>query len=274
MKRRESMRAATALILCGLGGVASCALIEGVTARIVVAGSVFATPALSYPGYLAVEPEVVASSWVGEREDELSTREPKPILDAQVALEFAGERVPLPGRGEGVYGTSSIEGALAYQPAATYEFVVATGGESYGGRTTAPPPLGPEGLQLAPAPTPRDGLPPGALSHPASTALTVTWSLESGRHAYVSVFRADPGTPDRPELVFDTRPKTAKEILALATGNPPTQVEIPAGTFGSDGVYAVVLVAANNGEKVGDVFGVSAFLVGSGAAQLLVVGEP
>lgn len=253
--------------------VSGCALIQGATAKIVVAGSVFATPALSFPEYLAVEPEVAASAWVGEREDELSTREPKPILDARVALAFAGEQVSLLGRGEGIYGATSVETGLRYEPGATYEFQVATGGEDYGGRTPAPAPLAREGLTLSPAPSHRDGLPDGVLVHPASTSLSITWPQESGRYAYVSVFRADRATPDRPELLFDTRPKTAKDVLAFVTGNPPTQVEIPAGTFASDGVYAVVVVAANNGEKVGDVFGVSAFLVGSGTAQILVVGE-
>jgi hypothetical protein len=257
-----------ALALCS-----GCALIEGVTAKTVVAGSVFATPELALTGWLDVTPEVAASTWVGEREDELSTAEPKPVLDASVHLAFDGRRVKMPGRGDGLYGVSSLDGDLIYSAGATYEFEVGVGGESYGGRTVAPAPLGPTGLVLAPAPTSRADLPPGVLLHPKSTALTVTWPLESGRYAYLTVFRADQATPDRPELVFDTRPKTAKEILDFVTGNPPTQLEIPAGTFSADGVYAVVLVAANNGEKVGDVFGVSAFLVGSGTAQILVVGD-
>lgn len=270
---KKVLREAHSVALWTLALVSSCALISSATAKIVVVGSVFATPELALPGWLEVSPEVVASTWVGEREDELSTSEPKAILDARVAVAAGGTRVSLLGRGDGLYGASSIETELSYQAGAVYEFEVDVSDERYGGRTTAPPPLDQNGLSFRPSPSLRDGLPEGVRVHPKETALIVSWPLEAGRYAYLSVFRADRATPDRPELVYDTRPKTAQEILNFVTGNPPTELEIPPATFSADGVYAVVLVAANNGEKVGEVFGLPAFLVGSGTAQILVVGD-
>lgn len=258
------------LFLAPLG----CDLIQQATATIVVGGIVAGSPELKYAGFYDVPSEVTASVWLGERASATSQEAPVAVSNANVTITIGARQVSLPETSErGVYATTSVESAnLVYEAGATYVFeAVIT--ETHGGETVAPTRLTADDLSLTPAPGTNAAF-PGLGTHAKGAALTVGWPTSAGKYGVVTVLRADPAQPSRPELVFDNRPQTAQEILDLVLGTPPTTIEIPAGTFARDGLYAVILVAAERGDLLDNTSIASPLLVGSGAAALLVVGTP
>ncbi len=254
----------------------SCDLVESASSTIIVSGLFVKTPDLTIEGRLDVPGETLATVWLGERESVTSTEEPTPIGDADIKVTFAGNAVVLPESEEkGIYAQNSTKQAsLVYAEGTRYDFVAKLPSDSeteYGGSSTAPAPLSAAAISLDPQPSQTV---PGLAEvgvHPRNTALTLTWGTQYGRYAFVSVFRADANDPSDPQLVFDSRPKTAKDVLQLLVGDPPTTITVPAEVFAQDGVYAVVLVAANQGERRSNTFLGSPFLVGTGAAVFLGV---
>ncbi|MCC7386630.1 MAG: hypothetical protein IT384_32630 [Deltaproteobacteria bacterium] len=256
--------------------VAGCDLFEAVSSTLIVSGLVVGTPELTLQGYFAVPAETAATAWVGERASETSTDEPTPISGVPVTVTAAGRALTLKELAgqKGVYAVSSLEdAALVYQAGATYVFDAEIEGEKHGGQGDAPPKLEAGAVTFTPALTANTTI-PAIKTHQRNTSLTVTWGEQYGRYAYVSVFRADPNNPQQPELVFDTRPKSAKEVLDFVIGSPPTSVEVPPNTFDRDGVYALVLVAANKGGPRTNTFIGSPYLVGSATAELFAIGIP
>lgn len=252
----------------------SCDLVKSATSTIIVSGLLVSSPEIQYQGLFDLKAETIATAWVGERESGTSSEEPDPISGADVSV-TEGSKITLSEQQDGIYLKSSVEDAtLAYTPGATYVFdaLVQGDAEVYGGQGVAPPKLENDDLTFNPA----LGAHPMIAqlkTHTANTDLTVTWPQDSGRYAYVTVLRADRANPDQPQQVFDTKPETAKEILDFVLGDPPTSVTIPAATFDRDGLYAVLLVAANKGGPRSNTFFGSPYLIGSGAVSLFAIGD-
>lgn len=256
---------------------AACDLVKSATATMVVAASITATPELQVAGQLDVPGEVASIVYVGERASATSSEKPRPITGAQVSVTFVGKSVDLKEKRDeqGVYGADSVETpALAYQDGQLYDFGAATADQTYGGSVMAPNRLSPTSVTLTPAPAGANPLFPDLKVHPKDTQLKLEWASDAGRYAYVTVLRADKDNPNMPAVVFDNRPDSAEEIIDLIAKAPPTSIVIPAATFAEDGIYAVVLVAMNKGEPKSNTLLVSPILAGSGAAVLLVVGNP
>lgn len=283
----KSRRPALGLALAGptlllFASTAGCDFLESAQATVVVTGLVVKTPGIQVPGRFELEGETAATSFVGERASATSTQEPDPIVGAEVSLSYAGNVVQLVERTEarGLYAATSLDDDnLAYVGGAAYTFAARLPGErtSYGGTIRmAPTELSAAALTLTPEPeTVIPGL-DNAGVHPKSTALTLAWqSRQYGRYAYVSVWRSVPSAPDRPQLVYDNRPKTAGELLQFIAGTPPVEMTVPAETFDEDGVYAVVLFLLDKGDDLQpNTFLGSPILAGSGAVVLLAVGNP
>lgn len=254
--------------------IGGCDLIESATSTIIVSGLLIASPEVQYPGLFDVKAEVVATSWVGERESGTSTEEPDPISGADVDVSGPAQ-IQLEEIDSGIYSKTSLEdAALTYQEGATYTFDATVPGqnEAFGGTGVAPPRLQAGDLTFEPA----LGVHPMIAqlkTHAQNTALRVDWGEQFGRYAYVTVFRAERSAPDRPQQIFDTRPKTAKEVLDFVVGDPPATVDIPAEIFDRDGLYAVVLVAANKGNTRTNTFVGSPYLIGSGAVEVFAIGD-
>lgn len=269
-KLAKPLVVATALALAGSG----CHFFESVTATTIVSGLMVATPGVTFKDFVSLESETVATIWVGERESATSTEAPTPISNANVSVGFSGGNVPLEAvQGSGVYTKSSIDSALDYIEASVYDYNAVVDGETFGGKITTPPKLQRQNVTYSPAPSTHPVFPNELAIHPKSTDLTISWNPNSGRFAYVSVFRADKATPDMPEFVYDTRPETAEEILEFVVGTPPPMVTIPADIFAVDGLYGVVLFTMDNGDPLQNTFIGSPILAGSGAVQLFVVGD-
>lgn len=251
-----------------------CDLISQATATIVVGGIVVATPEVKYAGFYDVPSEVSANVWLGERASATSQEAPAPLSGVSVFVTVGSRQVSIPETDEpGVYATTSLEQAnLVYEPGTTYVFeAVLT--ETHGGETEAPQRLTEGAVTLTPA-LPDSAVLPGLKTHSANTALSVSWSPEYGKYGLVTVLRADKTNPTQPQLVFDNRPKTAKQVLDLVLGTPPTTIEIPATTFAQDGLYALVVAATERGEIRDNTSIASPLLVGSGTAVLFTVGTP
>jgi hypothetical protein len=259
--------------LAAFGG---CDLVKSATSTIIVSGLVIATPEIKYTGFFDVKSEVGATSWVGKRESGTSTEEPDPISGADVSVTAAGKAIALEETDQpGIYLKTSVEDAnLVYQEGATYVFdaIVPGSSETHGGEGVAPPKLTSSSLSFEPALSPHPMV-QQIKTHSANSALKVSWDSGFGRYAYVSVFRADKTNPDKPQQVFDTRPKTAKEVLDFVLGEPPTSVTVPAEVFNTDGLYALLLVAVNKGGPRTNTFVGSPYLVGSGAVELFAIGN-
>lgn len=271
----------TAALIVGAGG---CRLLEMAQSAMVVSALVVATPELSYPGYLEVEPHVVASAWIGQRPSATSV-EPTPVSGLDVSVTFQGRTLALAEHEEeaGLYLLESDdEPALDYHAGETYAFETTVQTEPspgqpatssrHGGEAVAPTRLRPEAVEVSPA-MERHPLAPALNLHQRGTAMTISWAPEYGRLSYVSVLRGDPDNPETPVLTFDTRPETASEMLEMAVGDAPTSVEIPASAFEDDGIYAVVLVALDKGLPSDTTFLGSPILAGSGTAVLVAVGD-
>jgi hypothetical protein len=267
--------------MCRIGSVllillAGCDFFESATARVVVAGIVARSPELQLAGQYSVPGETIATVWLGERQSETSTEEPSPIAGADVSLEFDSTRLELEdGAERGLYLKSSLDDAKLEYRSTSYVFTALTPGSDadFGGAVAAPTELSPAAVRLSPAPT--ESVPgfPEVQRHPKSTAIDVSWQEQFGRRGYLSVFRANAGDPSRPELVFDSRPKSALEWIELVAGNPPEKLTVPADAFSRDGVYAVVLVALERGDVLPSTFIGSPILAGSGAVRFLAVGN-
>ncbi len=250
-----------------------CDLISQATATIVVGGIVVASPEIRYAGFYDVPSEVSANVWLGERASATSQEAPTPVSNATVIVNAGARAVTLPETDEpGVYATNSVDNAsLVYEAGTTYVFdAVIT--ETHGGETVAPQKLTADALTVTPALG--ASVLPDLGTHTANTALTVGWPKEFGKYGVVTVFRADKANPTKPQLVFDNRPKTAKQVLDLVLGNPPETIEVPASTFAQDGLYALILVASERGELRDNTSIASPLLVGSGAAKLFTIGTP
>jgi hypothetical protein len=261
--------------------VGGCDLVKAASSTVIVGGLVVKSPEIKVEGYLELPAETGASVWLGERESATSTETPKPIKGARVALTYAGNAVPLTEQmdADGVYLETSLDNDdLSYAPGAAYTFSAELDGEpgvTYGGTIRmAPEALTPAALTLEPRPTELVERFQGAGVHPKGEALKLSWGTQYGRYAYVSVLRARPESPDRPELVFDNRPKTTNEILRLVVGSPITTFTIPGDTFAEDGIYAVLLVTLDKGnDLLPNTFLGSPILAGSGAVVFLAVGD-
>lgn len=262
-------------LIIGLLATAGCDLVESAQAVIVVGGAVVKSPAISVMGQLDLPAEVVASGWVGERDSPTSTDAPQPISDATVRLTFAGNRISLPlaDAERGLYATTSVmDTNLEYVAGVAYAIEADTLGTTAGGALmAAPTELTPAALTLSPRPTDLHPTVREALVHPRNGALQISWTEQYGRYGYVTVLRANRSAPDQPEVVFDTRPITAQEVLDLVL-NPETSVDVPGEVFAADGFYAVVVVAVEKGDDLlPNTFLGSALLVGSSAAVILAV---
>lgn len=268
-----SRASALTLAVFGTAALASaCDLIEGVTATKIVSGIVIATPELRLAGSFDVKSETVATAWIGQRDSPTSTAEPSPLTGLDVKLTSPGGTFKLAEQAStpGVYLVSSTSQAgLTYQAAANYALDAVIQGATYGNDGTAPPRLDAGSLTFTP--TLGTGQLQGVRTHARNAALTVQWPSTAGRYAYVSVLRAKPNAPTEPEFVFDNRPETAGEILSFVLGDPKSSIEIPASTFATSGLYAVVVVAMNKGTPRSGTFSGSPMLVGSGAATLLSI---
>lgn len=251
-----------------------CRLLEMLKSDVVVSGVVFATPALDHPGWISIEEEIVATTWVGRRMSATSTVAPLPVKGAHVHVRFADREVALAPDADqpGLYvARSSKTPELELLDGATYRFDVDLG-EVYGGEVIAPKRLSVEQLSFEPA-LGQHPLAPELRTHPRGEPLRIGWTAAEGRYAYVSVLRADPEHPDRPELVFDTRPQDAADALA-ALSDDTRALDIPGEVFEPDGIYGLVVMLANNGAPDTDTFLGSPLLVGSGVGLVLVVGSP
>lgn len=259
------------LALPALGG---CNLIKSATSTTIVSGLLIASPEVKQAGFYDVPSEVLATSWVGQRESVTSTKEPTPITGAQVSVQFGNSTVTLKEQSgqPGVYVASSVDSAsLKYQPGSSYRFEAVTMSDMHGGDVDAPPQLAANALTFSPALI-SDPMLPEFKRHTKNAALSVSWPKDAGRYAYVTVLRANRANPQSPTQVFDTRPKTAQEILNFIFGDPPASVDIPGATFAADGLYAVVLVAVNKGSPDANTFAGSPILAGSGAASFFAIG--
>ncbi|MFO0724787.1 MAG: hypothetical protein U1E65_13480 [Myxococcota bacterium] len=269
------MRRLLVPLLFGSLASSGCDLIQSATATTIVSGLVIASPELKQAGFYDVPSQVVATSWVGKRASPTSTAEPTPITGATVTLSFGSANVSLKEQsGEpGVYlAESTTTMALKYQAGANYMFDAVTMSDMHGGDVDAPPQLSADALTFTPA------LGTAAMlnfkTHEKNAALSVSWDKTAGRYAYVTVLRSNKANPTQPSQVYDTRPKTAQEILNFIFGDPPAKVDIPASTFAQDGLYAVILVAVNKGMVQSNTFAGSPILAGSGAASFFAVGTP
>lgn len=255
-----------------------CDLIESAKSTIIVAGIVAATPEVQLEGHFNVKSETVATVYLGQRSNPTSTEEPDPITGADVDLEFAGNTVKLDEQTSqrGLYEVNSVmNDMLVYSEGAIYSFVAEIPGNDagpFGGAVTAPTRLTPASLTLSPTPQPFMNV-PNLYTHPKSADLMVSWTSMNGRYAYVSVIRASASNPDEPQLVFDSRPKNAGEMLKFILGTPPTSVMVPGATFAEDGAYAVIVVASDKGDVKTNTFLGSPILAGSGEKVLLAVGN-
>ncbi|MCK6549519.1 hypothetical protein L6R52_27010 [Myxococcota bacterium] len=261
-----------------LPALTGCELIESVKATTIVGGILVATPEVKLAGQFDVASEVVATAFVGERASSTSTEEPTPIRGADVRVAQAGgasvnlTEQPSPA---GFYlVTSKEEAALTYADGATYAFGATVPGDTveFGGTVTAPTRLSDASLTLTPTPGTIPNV-DAVRTHPKNADLTVAWQAQNGRYGYVTVLRADPASPDQPQVVFDNRPKTAGEILEFIVGTPPTNLTIPGATFADDAGYAVIVVTLNRGDVDTNTFLGSPILAGSGAAVILAVGD-
>jgi hypothetical protein len=270
MKPRVAAGLAASLALT-TGG---CRLLEMLKSDVVVSGIVFATPGLDHPGWISIEEEIVATAWVGRRISLTSTAAPSAVQGARVHVRFGERMVALAPDADqpGLYVARSSETPeLELVDGAAYRFDVELG-EVYGGEVIAPRRLSVEQLSFEPA-LGKHPLVPELQTHPRGEPLRIGWTAAEGRYAYVSVLRADPEHPDRPELVFDTRPQDAADALA-ALSDDARALDIPGEVFEPDGIYGLVVMLANNGAPDADTFLGSPLLVGSGVALLLVVGSP
>jgi hypothetical protein len=255
-----------------------CDLIESAKSTTVVAGILAASPELMLPGQFSVDSETIATAFVGERESATSSEEPEPIKGANVNITFAGNVVKLNEQDDpaGFYEASSVEDEkLIYASGQVYSFGAKLAGsdtKEFGGSVTAPTQLTEASLTLMPQPTPVPMV-PNVYTHPKSGDLKVAWQAANGRYAYVTVVRGDPMNPDKPEVVFDNRPKTGGEIIKFIVGTPPTSIDIPGATFSRDGAYAVIVVTMDKGMPQTNTFLGSPILAGSGAAVVLAVGN-
>jgi hypothetical protein len=258
---------------CLLLLLASCDFLESATARVVVAGVVARTPELQLAGQYAVPAETIATVWLGERESETSTEEPRPLGGARVSLDFGARHVELAEQERGVYLASSLDDAQLEYQSTTYAIVAAINDSTFGGSVGAPTELSPAAVRLSPSPT--ESVPgfPEVQRHPKTTALEVSWQEQFGHRGYVTIFRAETSDPTRPRMVFESRPQTALQWIEFVAGDPPEKVSIPAEVFTSDGVYAVVLVALERGDVLPSTFVGSPVLAGSGAVRFLAVGN-
>ena len=68
-------------------------------------------------------------------------------------------------------------------------------------------------------------------------------------------------------------PTVPRNVTAQANGYAPTSVDIPASVFAQDGLYAVLIVAANKGGPRSNTFLGSPLLAGSGAAEFFAIGD-
>lgn len=265
------------VLVLSLPGLVGCDLIASAKATTIVAGILIATPAVSLSGQLELESEVVATTFLGERASATSTEEPEPITGADVSVQFAGNEIALMEQADprGFYETDSIQSmGLEYADGQTYVFTAKLPGDTveFGGSVTAPTQLQNASLTFTPE--------LGALAmvadvktHPKNTDLTVAWTAQNGRYAYVTVVRADPMKPDQPEIVFDNRPQTGGEIVKFILGTPPTSITIPGSTFADDAAYAVIVVTMNKGDPRTNTSLASPILAGSGAAVVIAVGD-
>ena len=261
------------LTLTSAVALTGCDLIQFMQNTVVVSGLVVATPRVEYPGYFDVPSEVVATAWVGQRDSVTATTEPQPVSGVAVSVGFDGTTVTLtedPDQ-QGVYVARSKDNpVLTYEAGRTYSFdAIVT--DTHGGETEAPTQLQPEAMTFEPAFGTHDFL-PQLKTHPKDEPLVVSWDASSGTFSFVTVIRADPMTPDEPEVVFDTRPENAAQALKMLA-QPATSVTIPGEHFAKDGLYAVVVFAADKGETRTNTFFGSPFLAGSGAAVLVTVGS-
>ncbi len=282
MKRHTKLSLTlSAALIVGAGG---CRILEMAQSTMVVSALVVATPELSYPGYLEVEPHVIASAWIGQRPNSTSL-EPMPVSGLDVTVTFNEQTLTLTEREDeaGLYFLESEDDpTLAYESGTTYAFETQVetaplpgqppSTQSHGGETVAPQRLQPEAVDVSPV-MESHPLAPELKLLPKNTGVTISWSEEYGRLSYVSVLRGNPDDPEKPELTFDTRPETSKDLLKMAAGDQPTTVEIPADAFPEDGVYAVVLVAMDKGLPSNTTFLGSPILAGSGTAILVAVGD-
>jgi hypothetical protein len=270
-------RLALALAFCCLP-LLGCDLASSAGATIVVSGLLVKTPEMKLAGQFDVPGEVGTTVWVGERASATDTNAPTPIKGASVAVTFAGNRVAVPeeGKMDGLYVQSSVEDLnLVYAPGAAYTFEakIPDSDALYGGTVKeAPEALSPAGMMFEPEPTVTAPNLPEVGVHAQGAPLTLRWGPQFGTHAFVTVVRADPQSPNDPQVVFDSRPKTAEEIIKFIAGTPPESILIPGDTFRSDGIYAIVLVVCDQGEPLSSTFLGSPLLVGSGAARFLAVG--
>lgn len=251
-----------------------CELIEIAGATVVVSGIVVATPEVKLAGQFDLERHVIATAWVGEREGPTSSREPDPISGAAVSVRFGDRTVRLDEHKDekGLYIRTSTQSAdLVYQAGDDYTFDAALV-DVHGGEAKAPELLTVGAMNLSPTPD-RHPLVPDILVHPKSTALQINWDESFGSFSYVSVVRADPMNPEKPEIVFDTRPESAVEVIRLLASDPIPSVDIPADTFAEDGVYGIILITADRGHARSNTFIASPFMVGSGAAVIVAVGS-
>jgi hypothetical protein len=256
----------------------ACDLIESAKSTIVVAGVLAATPELKLDGQFDVESETLATAYIAERASATSSEEPTPINGADVKIEFAGRTIALPEEDmqRGLYAMDSLRDMdLSFNEGQVYNFAVEIPGNDagpFGGRVTAPTRLSPASLTLTPEPQPVPMV-PNLYSHPKNADFTIGWTEQNGRYAYVTVFRADASNPDEPQLVYDSRPETAEEMIRFIIGTPPTSLTVPGATFDRDGGYAVVIVTADKGMVDSNTFVGSPILAGSGEKVLLAIGD-
>ena len=256
-----------------------CDLLESVKSTVVVTGLVVKTPKISVAGLIDLDAEVVATSWVGERESATSKETPSPVPGAKASVVYAGVTLPLVEKDAGLFETTSVEEpTLQYESGASYAFVATLpedGSTEYGGSVKAPTALEPAAVKFTPAPGAAHAQFPDARMHPKDTALTLDWpALTYGKHAFVSVVYADPlnvMNAKDPEFVYDSRPESASEIIEFVLGEPVQTLTIPAETFSKAGIYGVMLFVVDRGSPRTNTFLGSPFIAGSGIAALFAV---
>ncbi len=217
----------------------------------------------------ALEPQSAVLTAVVKRPS-LDAQDFEPVLGATVGLKFDTSQVDLCESPEadaaGTYRATTLEGdscsssTLLYVENATYTTEITVGADTSTIQFTAPPPVDPNNISLAPAlssAADRSGI--TMPSHPTNTALTVDWSADAAagqRNGFITVFRVrltDTGPAAALDAnnwqadskpVFDNLPREPRAMIDLLVQTPVSSVEIPATTFDKTGVYFVVLTAA------------------------------
>lgn len=228
-----------------------------------ILGTIVSSPALSLEDNFDVPAITTANAFFVELTDG------GPLSGAMVSILTDEVKVRLAERGDEpahYQATAFDQPDLSYVEGAEYVFSARdkSGTLQYRGSVRSPERVSPESLRINPPSPPLDEF-PNIRRHPRGVELTIEWPQQNGTRAYVTVLRANPGTPSQPEIIFDSPPRDSAASIEDLFFSPSERVIVPSDTFSTDGIFAVIVATMD----LGDPF----LLAGTAVTILLAVGD-